>query len=287
MSEEKQKQYPEPIVGALIINKEGKILLSKGKKWGGKYTVFGGHVELGEDLKSAVRREIKEEASLDVEVIDELRFGESIFDESFHKKKHFIYLDFLCQYSGDGNAVKTNDEFEDGFEWFSVEEALKLDLAGGSRDIIGAYIKYRERKESLDGWKRCLADFENYKKQQTQSQKDFAKFANLDLIMQILPVLDNFHASTDHVPEDQKENPWVTGIMHIQKQLESVLKDNGVEEIGVKEGDEFDPVLHEAMQKDTKETNMDTKEANKISKVLSKGYKIENKVIRPARVIVN
>src|SRR3989344_1574363 len=161
--------------------------------------------------------------------------------------------------------------------------------------------KIEKEQEYLNGWKRAQADFENYKKQQSQAQKDFARFASQDLIMQILPVLDNFHASTGHIPEGQKNDPWVVGIMHIQKQLENVLKENGVEEMEVKEGDEFDPEIHEAVKSDANDTNEHPNGTNKISKVLSKGYKIGpastredatstrggEKVIRPAKVIVS
>lgn len=287
-----EPQYPEAIVGALIVNNEGKILLSQGKKWGGKYTVFGGHVELGETVEDAVRREAKEESGLDVEIIDKIRFGESIFDKSFHKKKHFIYLDFLCRYDGDSEAVKTNEEFEDSFRWYALEEALKLDLAQGTREIIEAYKKYLQGKDNLEGWKRCQADFENYKKMQTESQKELLKYVSQNVILQIIPVLDNFHMSTDHIPEDQKDGGWVVGIMHIQKQLENVLAENGVEEIETKVGDKFNPEIHEAI-KDSHQSSVishqEEKEENnepKVKKVLMKGYKMGDKIIRPAKVTV-
>ena len=80
-----------------------------------------------------------------------------------------------------------------------------------------------KEEEYLNNWKRAVADFENYKKRQAESQKDLLRFSLEGIIMQILPVLDNFHASTDHIPEDQKSNAWVVGIMHIQKQLEDLL----------------------------------------------------------------
>lgn len=179
---------------------------------------------------------------------------------------------------------KKNSHHEEEIELADMERK-KAEPEKEEPAEIKDYKKLAE--EYLNNWKRALADFENYKKQQVQSQKEFAKFANLSLIMQILPVLDNFHASTDHIPEGQKNDPWVVGIMHIQKQLENVLKDNGIEEIEAEEGDEFDPVLHEAVQKDTKETNSDTKETNKVKKVIQKGYKVGDKVIRPARVIVS
>jgi molecular chaperone GrpE len=141
--------------------------------------------------------------------------------------------------------------------------------------------------ENLDGWQRCQADFENYKKRSAESQKDLIKYATQSIILEILPVIDNFHASTDHIPEDQKDNSWVTGIMYIQKQLENIVTENGVEDIVVKVGDNFDPIYHEAI--DDKECNdcaAEHKYKNKIKKVLTKGYKIGEKVIRAARVVV-
>ncbi|HEX8973986.1 MAG TPA: nucleotide exchange factor GrpE [Patescibacteria group bacterium] len=142
-------------------------------------------------------------------------------------------------------------------------------------------------EEYLEGWKRCQAEFENYKKRQSESQKDLAKYAAQNVILQILPVLDNFHASTDHIPEDQKNDGWVTGIMYIQKQLEGVLAENGVEEIAPNVGENFDPVFHEAIEdKECMHCEAGKKFENKIKKVLTKGYKMGDRVIRAARVTV-
>ena len=55
------KQFPEPTVGALVFNPEGKILLIKSYKWTGKYVISGGHIELGESIEQALKREVKEE----------------------------------------------------------------------------------------------------------------------------------------------------------------------------------------------------------------------------------
>jgi len=193
----------------------------------------------------------------------------------------------------------------------SVSESKKnqKDIKDIEEDIVVDQEKMIENLqqqagEYLDGWKRCQADFENYKKQQAQSQSEMIKYASSSVILQVIPVLDNFHASTAHVPEDQKENPWVTGIMYIQKQLEQVLADNGVETIEPKVGDEFDPMVHEAI-KDTNgidEKTNDTNSAgkihpvksaesgaeqfNRVNKVVSRGYKMGERVIRAARVVV-
>ena len=149
----------------------------------------------------------------------------------------------------------------------------------------------RQADEYLDGWKRLQAEFENYKKRQAESQKDMVKYAAQNIVLQIIPVIDNFHMSTEHVPEDQRENPWVVGIMYIQKQLETVLAENGVEQIPVTVGDPFDPVYHEAFESgqcgcSDKECGEREKYKNKITKVMMAGYKMGDRVIRPARVIV-
>ncbi|KKR21420.1 MAG: Protein GrpE [Candidatus Moranbacteria bacterium GW2011_GWA2_39_41] len=142
--------------------------------------------------------------------------------------------------------------------------------------------------EYLEGWKRCQADFENYKKRQAESQKDLLRYSTQNIVLQILPVIDNFHASTSHIPEEQKDNAWVTGIMYIQKQLEQVLVENGVMEIAVNVGDDFDPMIHEAVD-DIKQTESEKKKVyfkNKIKKVVLNGYGIDDKIIRAARVVV-
>lgn len=146
-------------------------------------------------------------------------------------------------------------------------------------------------EEYLFGWKRCLADFENYKKRQVENQKNIGEYLKEDSALQIIPVIDNFHSATEHIPEEQKNVPWVVGIMYIQKQLEDVLKENGVVEMDVKVGDEFDPNLHEAVANSQETRNkeqetMEEENTNKITRVVLKGYKLNEKVIRAARVIV-
>jgi len=285
MTEQKIKKYdyPEAIVGALIINDEGKILLGESVKWKGKWTIFGGHIELGEKMEDAVVREVKEETDLDVEIEAQLDFSESIFSKDFHNERHFVFLDYACRYDGKGK-IKVNREFKNECKWVSIEEAKKMDLAVGTKQIIEKYLKFKEQKESVDRWKRCMADFENFKKRQSELNLENLKYANRSLIMEIIPVLDNFHASTDHIPEDQKDNAWVVGIMYIQKQLEKVLSDNGVEEIETKVGDKFNPELHEAIS-DAKQRK-EFESTNKISKVVLKGYRLNERVIRAVKVIV-
>jgi nucleoside triphosphatase len=276
--QKEEKKYPEPIVGALIVNKDGEILLGGGKKYKGKWTIPGGHIETGETLEEAVKREVKEETGLDIEIIAKIGFSDSVFSDEFHREVHFVFCDFLCRYDGDSKKIKDHKEFDGGFQWIEVNEALKLDLFHGARKIIKEYSEYLTNHNTLDSWKRCQADFENYKKEQAKHQEEFLLYAKIGVIEQIFPVLDNFEASLVHVPEKSKENKWVEGVVYIKKQIEDVLKNNNIEEIEVEVGDKFNPEIHEAIGGEGKK--------QVIKKILQKGYRLNERVVRAARVEV-
>ena len=133
-----EKKYPEVVVGSLIIDKNNNILLAKNRKWDAMYTIFGGHVEKGETLKEAVLREAKEETGLDVEVVAELGFGDSVFHKDFKGNRHFVFIDFLCRYEGDHDDVELEKrEYHEGeFVWVTIEEAKKMKIAEGTKQII-------------------------------------------------------------------------------------------------------------------------------------------------------
>ena len=134
-----------------------------------------------------------------------------------------------------------------------------------------------ERDEYLAGWKRAKADFENYKKRQEQEMADFRKYANVEIILEVISVLDNFDQAYAALPEDLEGHAWPEGIGHIKKQLEDLLAQYGVTEIPAL-GKEFNPEVHEVVEK-SKEPK------DKISKVVQRGYQLNDKVIRPAKII--
>lgn len=285
-------------VKAVILNAEGKVLVLKRpqheKSGAGKYDLPGGSIEQGEDIKKALTREITEETGLEAEigpVIHVFDFEKGEGGESTTIGKGIRFLAFYKN-----GEVKLDEKEHSQFEWLDIDEAIKKFADKGfekdKRDSLIKAKEYLELKNSLDGWKRCQADFENYKKRQAETQKDFAKFACQNVIMEVLPILDNFHASTDHIPKEQKNAPWVVGIMHIQKQLEDVLKNYGVAEMETKVGDDFNPEMHEAVTDNNQETRdkeqktENKEQKNKIAKIVQRGYKIDGKVIRAARVIV-
>lgn len=133
-----EQQFPEPTVGALIFNPKGEIFLMKSHKWKNKYVIPGGHVELGERMERALKREIKEETGLDIYNIKFLHFQEFIFDKAFWKKRHFVFFDFSCRTKSKNVALDSEGQ---GFAWVPLKAALKLPLEPYTRRTIKEYMK--------------------------------------------------------------------------------------------------------------------------------------------------
>ena len=130
-------------------------------------------------------------------------------------------------------------------------------------------------------WKRALADYQNLQKETAKEKAEFVKFANSAILMEILPVYENLKTSLEHADENNHD-AWLKGIKHVIKQFENILKDNGVEIINPVDS-EFNPAEHEAVEK--METD-DEKQVNKIAKVVKIGYKLHDRVIQAAKVVV-
>ncbi|TEU10347.1 MAG: NUDIX domain-containing protein [Anaerolineales bacterium] len=128
----REQQYPEPTVGALIFNQD-KVLLLKSDKWRNKYVIPGGHIELGETMEDALRREIKEETGLDIYDIEFASLQEFIFDAAFHEERHFIFIDFVCR--TDSNKVVLNAESQE-YVWVSLKEASRLPIDRYTKRLI-------------------------------------------------------------------------------------------------------------------------------------------------------
>lgn len=131
--------YPEPTVGALIVNMEGKILLAKSHKWFDRYTLPGGHIEVGETMKEAIAREAREETGLDVEVGEILLTQEAIFTEEFWKRKHFIFFDFLCK-SKDQPVRLDGRELQE-YVWEYPGAAFRLNLDSFTKKTLEKYLQ--------------------------------------------------------------------------------------------------------------------------------------------------
>jgi molecular chaperone GrpE len=128
---------------------------------------------------------------------------------------------------------------------------------------------------------RVQADFDNYRKRTQKEREEFAQFLNTDLIMRIIPTLDNFQLALKHLPAELEGNAWVQGIWHIEKQLEQTLSDEGVTEIPSL-GQKFDHNIHEAIEEVLSE-----KPPGEIIEEILRGYKLKDKIIRHAKVKVS
>jgi molecular chaperone GrpE len=137
-----------------------------------------------------------------------------------------------------------------------------------------------EVKENMDGWQRSRADYVNLQKSFDTERSDIRKRAQTDLILELLPNLDNFDAAMANTEVWEKvDKNWRMGIEYIAQQFHKTLEDYGVAEIESK--DTFDPALHDPLE--IEETD-DEKKDNQIIKVMQKGYTCNGKVIRPAKV---
>lgn len=136
--------------------------------------------------------------------------------------------------------------------------------------------------EYLNGWKRAQADYQNLMKESAQQKAELIKNANQGLILELLPILDNFKIALNQIPEDEKDSPWVIGFSHIKKQMEDLLADYGIEHIATV-GEKMNLDEHEAIE--TREE--EGKEDDVILEERKAGYKMNGKVIQVAKVIVN
>ena len=135
--------YPEPTVGALILDPEGKMFLMKSHKWKDRYCLPGGHIELGETIEEAVIREVKEETGLDVYGLEFICFQEFIYDEDFWEKRHFIFFDYSCK--TDSKKVTLNEEAEE-YIWVRPEDATSLPVEPYTMRTIETYLERSKGK---------------------------------------------------------------------------------------------------------------------------------------------
>jgi molecular chaperone GrpE len=160
------------------------------------------------------------------------------------------------------------------------EQGTSSEAAGkpGGRDAEVQKLK-AERDTLLDRLARLQAEFENARKRAAREQQEFREFAVADAIKAILPVLDSFDRALQVAPAAQSD--LRSGIELIHKQLHDALQKLGVRPVAAK-GEQFDPHVHEAVEM------VDTAEADdhEILDELQRGYKLKERLLRPAMVKV-
>jgi molecular chaperone GrpE len=137
----------------------------------------------------------------------------------------------------------------------------------------------RAKAESyLASWKRAQADFVNYKRRSELDREENSRFANSVLILNLLPILDDLERALNSVPPRQAKLSWVDGVRLIERKLRAVLEAQGLTPIKTR-GEPFDPNLHQAMMRSKGREGMVVRE-------LQRGYKLHDRVLRPAMVAV-
>lgn len=139
-----------------------------------------------------------------------------------------------------------------------------------------------EKGDYLAGWQRAKADYINLKNTEDKNRGDIVRFAKEGLLTELIPLADSFDmAMGNKVAWEQAPENWRRGIEYIYNQLTSIFKDNGLEMLIPKPGDPFDPNVHESIGLIPTE---DQKQDGTILEVVTKGYILQGKIIRPAGV---
>lgn len=137
------------------------------------------------------------------------------------------------------------------------------------------FLREVEIASSEQKYLRALADYQNLLKQSTKERLEFVKFALEDFLHDLLPVYDHLKLSLKGLSEEEGKSAWVEGVRHVLKQFKTTLENRGVEEIKT-EGAKFNHDEMEAIDG----------EGEKVKSVVMPGYKLNGKVIRVAKVIV-
>jgi molecular chaperone GrpE len=148
-------------------------------------------------------------------------------------------------------------------------------------DVLQTEVKKAraEAEEYLEQLQRSRAEFANYKKRNEREREDFIRLANAALITKLLPILDACERALSTVPESLRDLTWVEGIFLIERRLRMILEQEGLSQIDAV-GEQFDPEVHHAA---VREETSDYEDGEIIDE-LQKGYKLNDRVLRPAMV---
>lgn len=136
----------------------------------------------------------------------------------------------------------------------------------------------KKAEDYLENWKRAQADFINYKRRAEQEKQEMGQYANTQLILSLLPVLDDFERAFANSTPNVVKSDWVAGVKLIVAKFRAILSAQGLTPIDAL-GKPFDPALHEAMMHGEGEEGMVVNE-------IRRGYKLNDRVLRPSLVVV-
>jgi molecular chaperone GrpE len=135
-----------------------------------------------------------------------------------------------------------------------------------------------ERDEAIDRWKRAAADFDNYKKRAARERAEYVTLANEHLVKELLPILDDLERALLAAAEHE-EAALEDGVRLVHRSLATLLERQGLQPIET--DGTFDPHVHEALLSQPSEAD-----EGSVIDVVQKGYRIGERVVRPARVVI-
>ena len=185
-----------------------------------------------------------------------------------------------------GSEPEVNEEIREEEPQISAEEAQEeqVTLSKAEFDKLNTALEEAKKKEqeNHEAWIRERADFSNYKKRMDRDQDLLRSNYKSGVLEKFIPVLDDLELAYQHRPEDGEAASWAEGIELIIRKFNSVLENDGLTKINVKAGDKLDPNIHLAVSSE----DSDEYGSDEISEVLQNGYRMGEKIVRPAMVRV-
>lgn len=208
---------------------------------------------------------------------------EAIDNETAENKAEEIEIE-----GADEESTQTAEEAKDTDvnETESVDDA-SADVDEKSDEKKGLFKKKKKDKkdeqieELNDRLKRQMAEFENFRKRSEKEKSQMFDMGAKTIVEKILPVIDNFERGLAAVPDDKKDDPFITGMDKVYKQMLTELDAAGVKPIECV-GQEFDPDFHNAVM----QVENDELESGTVAQELQKGYMYKDSVVRHSMVSV-
>jgi molecular chaperone GrpE len=170
----------------------------------------------------------------------------------------------------------TQQEAEEAINSEAEAETAEIEDVAGLKQALAEEKKKAE--EYLANWQRAQADFINYKRRTEEERQDFSRFANANLILGLLPVLDDLERALNHMPHKSVKHSWADGISLVARKFREVMEAQGLTPIKAL-GEPFDPNFHEALRQGKGKEGIVIEE-------FQKGYMLGDRVLRPAKVVV-
>ncbi len=272
---EKKHLNSQLIINILPYNNKPEVLLTKNHQADKDWSLISDRVVLGETIEQAVDRIFAEHFGFKPEKIEFITNLDNLNLTDYSSDKSLISLNFAVAV----DDKKLTDKLDETrYRWLKDEQELTtLKISDLTSNLIKHWLSCQavQAEDYQDKYQRSLADYQNLLKKTNREKEEFAKFALNDFLHELLPVYDHLKLSISSLPPAEQDNAWVAGVNHVLRQFKEVLNSHGVEEISTV-GAQFDHHTMEAIEG----------QGGAVVKEISPGYKLNGRLLKPAKVIV-